>query len=100
MEAVTLPLPSGPVSVTGWADTPGPLTVADTVSQVWPGTVEVGSANGGPVSSYWPGNGGNEPYPSTMVVPFGVRPGMNPVPVTVTVCPGSGLRGLPQGPWP
>src|SRR6185312_17142867 len=78
MLAVTTPSPSGPVTVTGWAGESlrGPVRVADTSSQVWPGTVEVGSANGGPVTPNWPGSGGNTPKPSSIPVPFGDLPGM------------------------
>src|SRR5579862_8520742 len=91
---VTLPSPSGP-STAGVAaiGCPSSLTDAVTVSQVCPGTVEVGSANGGPVTPYWPGSGGNTPNPSSTVVPFGVLPGMKPRPVTVTVWP---LRTLSE----
>jgi hypothetical protein len=57
----------------------GPVIVAVMSSQVCPGTVEVGSANGGPVTPNWPGSGGNTPKPSSIAVPFGDRPGMKPV---------------------
>lgn len=90
MLAVTTPLPSGPDGATGCEEPPGPgrPMVAVTVSQVCPGTVEFGSANG-PVAETpnWPGSGRNTPNPSFTVVPFGVLPGMNPLPVIVIVCP-------------
>ena len=63
------------------------MTETVTSSQVCPGTVEVGSANGGPVTPNWPGSGGKTPKPSTTVVPFGVLPGTKPLPVTVIVWP-------------
>src|ERR1700722_11034478 len=74
----TAPLPSGPetTGATTAERCPVPVTDTEIVSQVWPGTVDVGSANGGPVTPNWPGSPGNTPKPSSTVVPLGVRPGM------------------------
>src|SRR5580704_12188298 len=89
MVAVTVPLLSGPVTARGCrGECPqGPAMVAVTSSQVWPGTVEVGSAYGPLVTPYCPGSGRYTPKPSRIVVPFGDLPGMKPVPVIVTVWP-------------
>src|SRR5271169_5406984 len=87
MVTVTVPLPSGPVTTGGRTGElcPVPVTVTVTSSQVCPGTVEVGSAYGPLVTPYCPGSGGYTPKPSSITVPFGDLPGMNPFPVIVTV---------------
>src|ERR1700735_2814001 len=65
MLTLTVPLPSGPVTTGActveWC--PVPVTVTVTSSQVCPGTVEVGSANGGPVTPNCPGSAGDTPTP-------------------------------------
>src|SRR5581483_1833829 len=89
MVIVTVPLPSGPFTVSGCAAEalPTGAIVAVTASQVCPGTVEFGSANGPLVTSNCPGSGGNTPNPSSIVVPFGDLPGMYPFPVIVMELP-------------
>src|SRR3984885_10308391 len=95
MVAVTVPLPSGPVTARGCRGegSPGPAMVAVTSSQVCPGTVEGGSGYGPLVPPYCPGSGRYTPKPSRIVVPFGDLPGMKPLPVIVTVWPPVTLAG-------